>query len=64
MREIFVWRGRGLVVCRWGELRIGRRKTNRGGEGRRRGHILTFADGLINGLLTFADGFTDRIIHR
>jgi len=24
----------GLVVCRWGELRLGRRRRNRGGEGR------------------------------
>jgi len=35
MREIFVWRGGGgLVVCRWGELGLGRRRRNRGGEGR------------------------------
>jgi len=41
MREIFVWGGGGLVVCRWGELGLGRRRRNRGGEGRQRGHILT-----------------------
>jgi len=28
----------GLVVCRWGELRLGRRKRNMGGEGRWSGH--------------------------
>jgi hypothetical protein len=39
----------GLVVCRWGELGLGRRRRNRGGEGRQRGHILTFSN-----------GFTDR----
>jgi len=33
MREIFVWGGGGLVVCRWGELGLGRRR-NRGGKGR------------------------------
>jgi hypothetical protein len=32
----------GLVVCRWGELGLERRRRNRGGEGRQRGHILTF----------------------
>jgi hypothetical protein len=41
--------GRGLVVCRWGELGLGRRRRNRRGDGRQRGHILTFSD-----------GFTDR----
>jgi len=49
MREIFVWAGGGLVVCRWEELGLGRRRRNRGGEGRQRGHILTFSV-----------GFTDR----
>ena len=34
MREIFVWGGGGLVVCRWGELGLGRRRRNRGGKGR------------------------------
>ena len=34
MREIFVWGEGGLVVCRWGELGLGRRRRNRGGEGR------------------------------
>jgi len=29
----------------------GRRRTNRGGEGRQSGHILTFVDGITNGLL-------------
>jgi len=40
----------GLVVCRWGELGLGRRRRNRGGEGRQRGHILTFSDGFTYGL--------------
>jgi hypothetical protein len=51
MRVFFVWGGGGLVVCRWGELGLGRRRRNRGGEGRQRGHILTFSDG-------FTDGFS------
>jgi len=50
MREIFVWGGGGLVVCRWGELGLGRRRRNRGEEGRQRGHILTFPDGFTDGL--------------
>jgi hypothetical protein len=49
MREIFVWGERGLVVCRWGELGLGRRRRNRGGEGQQRGHILTFTDGFTGG---------------
>jgi hypothetical protein len=39
----------GLVVCRWGELGLGRRRRNRGGEGRQRGHILPFSDGFTDG---------------
>jgi len=47
--EIFVWGGRqGLVVCRLGELGLGRRRRNKGGEGRQRGHILTFFDGFTD----------------
>jgi len=42
----------GLVVCSWGELRWGRRRRNRGGEGRQRGDILTFADGFTDGPIT------------
>ena len=49
MRGIFVWGERGLVVCRWGELGLGRRGRNKGGEGRQRGHILTFSDGVTDG---------------
>jgi len=48
MREIFV-EGGGLVVCRWGEFGLGRRRRNRRGEGRQSGHILTFLDGFTNG---------------
>ena len=51
MREIFVWGGGGLIVCRWGELGLGRRRRNGGGEGQQRGHILTFSD-------DFTDGFS------
>ena len=50
MREIFVRGEGGLVVCRWGELGLGRRRRNRGGEGRQIGHILTFSDGFTYGL--------------
>ena len=39
---------RGLVVCRWGEMGLGRRRRNRGGEGRQRGHILTISDGFTD----------------
>jgi len=45
-REIFFG---GVVVCSWGELRWERRRRNRGGEGRQRGDILTFADGFTDG---------------
>ena len=38
----------GLVVCRWGELGLGRRRRNRGGEGRQSEHILTFSDGFTD----------------
>jgi len=48
MREIFVWRG--LVVYRWRELGLERRRRNRGGEGRWSGHILTFIDGFTDGI--------------
>jgi len=41
----------GLVVCRWRELGIGRRKRNKGGEDWQRGHILTFADGFTDGII-------------
>jgi hypothetical protein len=50
MREIFVWGGGGLVVCRWGELGLGIRMRNRGGEGRWSGHILTFTEGFPDGI--------------
>ena len=43
--------GGGLVVCRWGELGLGRRR-NRRGDGRLRGHILTFSDGFTDGILS------------
>jgi len=42
--------GGGLVVCRWGELGLGRRRRNRGGEGQQSWHVH---------ILTFSDGFTD-----
>jgi len=49
MREIFVWREGGLVVCRCEELGLGRRRRNRGGEGRQSRHILPFLDGFTDG---------------
>jgi len=49
MREIFFRGEGGLVVCRWGELGLGRRRRNRGGEGRQSCHILTFSDGFTDG---------------
>jgi hypothetical protein len=48
MREFFLGGG-GLVVCKWGELGLGRRRRNRGGEGRQSCHILTFSDGFTDG---------------
>jgi hypothetical protein len=39
-----VWQGRG-------ELGWGRRKRNRGGEGRQSGNILTFAEGITDRLI-------------
>jgi len=41
--------GGRLIVCRWGELGLGRRRGNRGGEGRQIGHILSFPDGFTDG---------------
>ena len=41
----------GLVVCRWEELGLRRRRRNRGEEGRERGHILTFSNGFTNGII-------------
>ena len=48
MRKIFVWGGGGLVICRWGELGLGRKRRNRRGEGRQRRHILTFSNALTD----------------
>jgi len=50
----------GPVVCRWGELRLERRRRNRGGEGRQKGHILTFSDGFTYG---FSIGNSDGKIN-
>jgi hypothetical protein len=66
MREIFVWGG--LVVCRWGELGLGRKRRNRGGEGRWSGHILTFTDGFTDGIsvgetVDDSDGTIDTSLH-
>jgi hypothetical protein len=49
-REIFFWGGGCLQLGR-GELGWGRRRKNRGGDNRQSGDILTFADGITNGLL-------------
>ena len=48
-----------MVVCRWGELGLGRRRRNRGGEGRQRGHILTFSDGFTDGFFV-GDVLTEK----
>jgi len=58
----------GLVVCRWGELGLGRRRRNRGGEGRWSGHILTFTNGFPDGLsvgetVTDSDRTIDKSPH-
>jgi len=47
--EFFFFLEGGLVVCRWGELGWGRRRRNRGWEGRQSCHILTFSDGFTDG---------------
>ena len=47
----FCLEGGGLVVCRWEELGLGRRRRNRGEEGRERGYILTFADRFTNRII-------------
>jgi len=36
--DFFFWGG-GLVVCRWGELGLGRRRRNRGREGQQSWHV-------------------------
>jgi hypothetical protein len=50
MRKIYFGGEGGLVVCKWGELGLGRRRRNRGGEGRQSFHILTFSDGFTDGM--------------
>jgi len=49
-REIFFWGASCLQFGR-GELGWGRRRRNRGGKGRHSGYILTFADGITDGLI-------------
>jgi hypothetical protein len=63
MRDIFAWGGGGLIVYRWGELGLGRRRRNRGGKGRQRGHILNFSIGFTN-RFSVGDsvGYSDRKI--
>jgi len=61
--------GGGLVVCRWGELGLGRRRRNRGGEGRWSGHILIFTDGFPDGIsvgetVADSDGTINTSPHR
>jgi hypothetical protein len=46
-REIFL--GGGCLQFGRGVLGWGRRRRNRGGEGRQRGDILAFTDGILNG---------------
>ena len=40
----------GLVICKWGDLGLGRRRRNGGGKCRQGGHIFTFSDGLTDGI--------------
>ena len=40
----------GLVICRWGDLGLGIRSRNGGGECQQSGHIFTFTDGLTDGI--------------
>ena len=50
--ERFLFGGEGgLVICRWGDLGLGRRRRNGGGECRQGGHIFTFFDGLTDGFI-------------
>ena len=49
-----------LVVCSWGELRCGRRRRNRGGEG----DILTFFDGFTDGPILFVNPSARLTINR
>ena len=46
------WGERGLIICRWGGLGLGRTRRNGGGECRQStGHIFTFADGVTDGFI-------------
>jgi hypothetical protein len=47
MRKIYL--GGGGSLGRWGELGLGRRMRNRGGEGHQSCHILTFSNGFTDG---------------
>ena len=38
----------GLVICRWGDIGLGIRRRNGGGECRQSGHIFTFPDGITD----------------
>ena len=49
-REIF-FRGAGCLQFGRGEMGWGRRRRNRGGEGRQSGDILTFNDEITDGLI-------------
>jgi len=62
-RERFFFWG-GLVVCSRGELGWGRRRRNRGGEGRQSGHILTFADGLTDKIIPSVSSSAILMINR
>jgi len=63
-RERFFFGGGGLVVCSRGELGWGRRRRNRGGEGRQSGHILTFADGLTDKIIPSVSSSAILMINR
>ena len=64
MRKFFFGGEGGLVVCRWGELGLGRRRRNRGGEGQQNWHILTFSDGFTDGnSIGDSDGHIDTSLY-
>jgi len=51
LRRIGYFSGGGCLQFRRGELGWGRRRRNRGGEGRQSGDILTFTNGITDKIL-------------
>ena len=50
MRKIYFGGGGGAGCLQMGRVGLGRRRRNRGGEGRQSCHILTFSDGFTDGM--------------